>query len=196
MAGTTILSGSLTTSDAFRRLPRRLITMDAVLDAVSVKRRAMLLAYSLYSLLMDCDRYKTKFLLPLPLHDPEGLGHRYEGVGDFAISDEDGKLYECIEIASSASISPSSVAEAVEKVQTYSPRRFCLLTLGEIDPLDKASLQETSASLSRRYGCEIVVDSLMETISSGLRFLAEPSDLLAAYAQALQEDQIYPDCPV
>ena len=149
----------------------------------------MLLAYSLYSLLMDCDRYKTKFLLPLPLHDPEGIGHRYEGVGDFAISDEDGKLYECIEIASSASISPSSVAEAYARIKTYSPRRFCLLTLGEIDPLDMAGWKETTASLSQRYGCEIIVDSLMETVSSGLRFLAEPSKLLAAYSQALQEDQ-------
>ena len=94
MAGTTILSGSLITSDALSlppRLPPRR-TAEAVLEAVKAnifgnaentrKRRWVLVAYSLYSLLMSSDRYKTKFLLPL--RDPEGLGHCYEGVGDFA----------------------------------------------------------------------------------------------------------------
>ena len=126
MAGTTILSGSLVTSTEFSLPPRFPAhrTVEAVLEAIknnifgnaenTRKRRWVLVAYSLYSLLMDSDRYKTKFLLPL--RDPEGLGHCYEGVGDFALSDEDGRLYECVQVVPYNTISPASVMEGFAEV--------------------------------------------------------------------------------
>ncbi len=160
-------------------------------DEATRKRRCVLLAYSLYTLLMDSRRYQNKFLLPL--HDPEGLSHGFAGIGDIAISDENGDLYECIEIVVGASLSAAFVAEAYAKVQTHAPRRFCLLTLDtfsstKLSRQDLEAIRKLTQNIYRTHGCEVTVDGLMRTLNSGLRFLAEPADFLAVYQQALQED--------
>ena len=176
--------------------------MEAVKDSLwgnaeaTRRRRWVLLIYSFYSLLMDSDRYKTKFLLPL--RDPEGLGHCYEGVGDFALSDEDGRLYECVQVMPYNALSSASVMEAFAKVQPYTPRRFCLLVtptlIGpKLSREDTQAIQQHSKDIYRAHGCEVITDSLMRTLEYGVRLLAEPSNLLAAYSQALREDtQGYP----
>lgn len=196
MAGTTILSGSLkdgppTTDTQHRATP---CTVDATVEAVElslfsdsdqIKRRAVLAAYALHSLQMDSDRYKTKFLLPL--RDPEGLGHCYERVGDFTISDENGDLFECIQITGIL-LTPASVEEAFAQVSPHAPHRFCLLTTAGVYDDNKEALRQICDNIYQTSGCEVIVDGLMPTLNYGVRSLPEPANFLAAYSRALQED--------
>lgn len=199
MAGITILSGSLITGPASVSSPRHTVhcTIDAVLetvkthlsdcDTMTIKRRSVLLAYCLYSLLMDSERYQDKFLLPL--RDPEGISQLFVGVGDIAISDENGDLFECIQILPDVSLTPALVEAACAKVLPHTPRRFCLLTTTEPYGEDTQTIRRLAGNLSYAHHCEVIVDGFLPTLSYGLRVVTEPSDFLIAYAKALHEDQ-------
>jgi DNA (cytosine-5)-methyltransferase 1 len=204
MAGTAILSGSLIVPEALRLVLNHSVhrTVASVIEKVkdsvwgndeaTRRQRCVLLVYSLYALLMDSPRYQNKFLLPLC--DPEGLNHGFTDIGDIALSDEDGDLFECAGIVVGASLSTAFVAEAYAKVQPYTPRRFCLLALdtfssAKLSRQDLQAIERLTQDIYRTHGCEVIVDSLMRTLNSGLHFLAEPADFLAVYSQALREDE-------
>lgn len=156
-------------------------------NLVTARRHSILLVYTLYSLLMDSDRYADKFLLPL--HDPEGLKHGFVGVGDIALSDDNGDLFECIQIVG-VLLNPAFVEEAFSKVAPHTPRRFCLLTTAGVYNENRDALQQACNRIYQIHGSEVIVDGLMPTLNCGVRSLPEPAGFLAAYRQALEEDRI------
>jgi DNA (cytosine-5)-methyltransferase 1 len=177
----------------FQSLPAA-CTVDAVMETVQAHlfnnliaagRHSVLLVYTLYSLQMDSDRSQDKFLLPL--RDPEGLTHGFVGVGDLALSGDNGDLFGCIQIVG-VLLTPALIKEAFAQVSPYAPRRFCLLTTAGVCNQDREALRQTCDSIYRTSGCEVIVDSLMSTLNYGVRSLPEPTDFLAAYRQALREN--------
>ena len=197
MAGTTILNGSLITGSpailTSDRPARR--TIDDVLtavtaslcdcDAATTRRRSVLLIYSLYSLLMDSARYADKFLLPL--HDPEGLDHGFMGVGDIAISDENGDLFECFTVLS-VPVTPRSIHQAICRALPFGPERFFLLTTESLPAAEEQRMENVAEDASRSSTCEVIVDHVPRLLRYFLRAWNDPSVFLAAYKQALQED--------
>lgn len=197
MAGTTILSGSLITTQPFGHSDNRSnpSSITSILEMVAshlsdgnetaAKRRSVLLIYCLYSLLMDGERYQDKFFMPL--HDPEVLTHGFTGIGDIAISDDNGDLFECIQIIPNASLSPTGVEKACAGILSYTPQRICLLTIAEPYNVDMNAIRRTTDDIYQSYGCKVLVAGLLPTISDGLRLINEPANFLDTYEKAVQE---------
>lgn len=178
------------------KLPRPVnLTIEEIIDKLnrhfsfvyysSGKSRLPVLAvYALYKILVrEFKRYVGKNLLELLPH--ESPDERTGMLGDIQIVDQDGRIYEVVEIKDRP-IDYGIVISAFEKLKKSPPERYYILTTYDysLDTKVKNIINQCRSI----YGTIIIVNGVIPTIKYYLRLVEKPSEFVELYVDLLERD--------
>ncbi|MFH1407507.1 MAG: hypothetical protein ABIG91_00495 [Patescibacteria group bacterium] len=142
--------------------------------------------YSIYQVVTrEISRYKGKKLLSLKGHTTADT--KSHSVGDIEIVNENGKLFEGLEIKHNLKIDYYIVLDVINKIKGKRLKRFYILTTAspEIKEGEVHKINAIIAKFKDDEGCEIVVNGVLPTIRYYLRLINTPKDFVLQYTNNL-----------
>ena len=147
-------------------------------------RLPVLAVYSAYrQMILEVGRYKNCKLKPLESHN--SADRKSGAIGDIEIMDEQGGIFEAIEIKHEIRITPNLVREANIKFQTEPVKRYYLLSTYE-DCQSDAQITKEIIKISSTHGCQVIVNGIIGTLKYYLRLLKNPDDFIRNYAEMVE----------
>ena len=155
-------------------------------DSKGASRLPVLAIYAIYSVLLrELHRYNNKKLKPLEAHS--AADSQTGSVGDIEIINEDGTLFEAVEIKHLIPIDKSIVDSAKLKIMGSRIDRYYILTTSrKHEPDDDVS--EEVEIVKRSLGTQMIVNGVVPTIKYYLRLLESPGAVLPEYVKLLVAD--------
>ena len=127
-------------------------------------RLPVLAVYSVYELLIECERYKDKKLCPLKSHTTSDL--KSASIGDIEMLDENGEFFEGVEVKHAIAISPTLVQDAFDKFANTPIHRYYLLTTAEPHVENSDTVRKLTRQIQNRHGCEVI---MLNVVDAGLK---------------------------
>ena len=136
--------------------------------------------FSIYqSLTNEMIRYKEKKLEPLASHYSSD---RSSGsAGDIVIRNEDGSLYEVVEVKYGIPIDAMMLEDAYKKIASTSIQRYYILSTIEPTKELRECLDKRIAEIKNIHGCQIIINGLMKTLYYYLRLIKNDDDFINNY---------------
>lgn len=144
--------------------------------------------YSMYTIMInEIGRYNSCHLRELGSHTTPDL--RTRSSGDIEVYDSERNLLESLEIKYNIDISTHIVNRAIEKITTYKPRRYYILTTSQIDPDDYNEIVSKINDLRSEHGCQLIVNGLVPTLKYYLRLISNLDDFIHRFNELIMDDR-------
>lgn len=156
-------------------------------DSKGASRLPVLALHSIYKVLMsELNRYNGMKLKDLELHS--AADSQTGSIGDIEIVNEDGSIFEAVEVKHMIPISKELVDIAKQKIRGSQVDRYYILTTHpQHDPSD--DVQKEVENVKRLLGCQMIVNGVLPSIKYYLRLLSNPGSVLPVYAKELETDK-------
>lgn len=156
-------------------------------DSKGGSRLPVLALHSIYKVLMsELNRYNGKILKDLELHS--AADSQTGSIGDIEIANEDGSIFEAVEVKHMIPISKELVDIAKQKIRGSQVDRYYILTThSQHDPTEDVQLEVEN--VKRLLGCQMIVNGVLPSIKYYLRLLSNPGSVLPVYAKELETDK-------
>ena len=159
------------------------------LAVVGTARLPVLAVYAIYLVMMDeLSRYEGKTLLELQRHSAADT--RTGALGDIEIAREDETIFEALEIKHQQPITSTMIRACARKVEGSGQpvdRYYILTTHAACRPTQE--MQKQLNEIAKETGTQIVVNGVLPTIQYYLRLLKDPSRVLPAYWDLLNDEK-------
>ena len=109
-------------------------------------------------------------------------------VGDIEVLDEDGNVFEGVEVKHGVVIDDNIVRRACVKIRKSTVSRYYILSTNPRVTVTNAGM-ELIDNLQKEHGCQLVINGVLPTIKYCLRLLDTPSEFLNAYQSYLITDR-------
>lgn len=151
-------------------------------------RLPTLAIYAAYQCMMkEVSRFHGKTLCPLESHTSADA--QSGQIGDIQINDQDGEAFEGVEIKHNIVITKDLVEYAYTKFMSHHTNRYYLLTTADMSKADMLPIEDTIRSISRKHGCQVIVNGVYTSLKYYLRLLSEPSDFIECYVNLMKADE-------
>lgn len=155
--------------------------------AIGASRLPVLALYALYSnIVLYVERYRGKRLLPLEKHNSSDM--QSGRIGDIDIVEEQGEMFEAVEVKFDIKIDHNIVITAKNKILPTGVKTYYILSTKETKECDQDAVAQEIAHLHKVHGCQLIVNGILPTIKYYLRLLPETSMFLQQYTQLLNAD--------
>lgn len=156
-------------------------------DSKGGSRLPVLALHSIYKVLMsELNRYNGKTLKDLELHS--AADSQTGSIGDIEIANEDGSIFEAVEVKHMIPITKELVDISKQKIRGSQVDRYYILTThSQHDPTD--AVQQEVENVKRLLGCQMIVNGVLPSIKYYLRLLSNPGSVLPVYAKELETDK-------
>lgn len=146
----------------------------------------VLAIYAIYkSLIKEVKRYENLVLLPLGSHHASDLTSQTSG--DIEIQDQNGQVFESVEIKHDKPIDITIVRIAYEKIKKFNPTRYYILSHRDVKSEDREAIQKLIETIRQEHGCQVIVNGMILTIQYYLR-LINISDFVDEYSHLVSID--------
>lgn len=147
-------------------------------------RLPVLALYSLYKIIMpELRRFEGLDLANLELHSAADA--QTGAVGDIEIKNNDGTVFEAIEVKHGIPVSLDLIADTAQKLVAQRVDRFYVLTThkncGQSDDV-VAKIKE----VRERTGCQVIANGVLPTMRYYLRLVKNPADIFSNYIALLK----------
>lgn len=160
---------------------------DAKYSAEGASRLPVLALYSVYKCLVkETKRFEGKVLLDIESHtSPDSKTGR---IGDIDISDENGNVFEAVEVKHGIPITAQLVRDAYEKFKSTQANRYYLLSTANIDSLQLEEINIEIERIKNIHGCHVIANGLTNSLKYYLRLLSDTSEFIKIYVDMIKED--------
>lgn len=144
--------------------------------------------YAAYECMMkEVSRFHQKQLCPLESHTSSDI--QSGQIGDIQINDYYGEPFEGVEIKHNIEITRDLVEHAYKKFMSYHTNRYYLLTTADMTNANWDVIENEISSISRKHGCQVIVNGVYTSLKYYLRLLSEPSDFIDHYVNLMKRDK-------
>jgi DNA (cytosine-5)-methyltransferase 1 len=142
--------------------------------------------YGIYSILVDeLKRYKGCRLAALGSHTACDLTSKVSGdIQIFKGKD----LLEAIEIKLNKAIDKTVVRNAVGKIIKYNPKRYYILSSGDIVLSEKKEIAKIILDVKENHGCQIILNGLIPTLKYYFRLIYSLDEFVQKYSDLVGSD--------
>ena len=156
-------------------------------DSKGGSRLPVLALHSIYKVMMsELSRYNGMKLKDLELHS--AADSQTGSIGDIEITNEDGSIFEAVEVKHMIPISKELVDIAKQKIRGSQVDRYYILTThSQHDPSE--DVQKEVENVKKLLGCQMIVNGVIPSIKYYLRLLSNPGSVLPVYAKELENDK-------
>ncbi len=158
----------------------------AAYQSKGVSRLPVLAIHSLYKLIMpELKRYNGFDLSDLELHSAADA--QTGAAGDIEIRNEDGSVFEAVEIKHDIVVTVDIVKVAASKLAARAIERYYILTTAK----NCAPTDDVLAEIKKikdRTGCQVIVNGVMPTMKYYLRLVEDPTVIFVHYTEHLRTD--------
>jgi DNA (cytosine-5)-methyltransferase 1 len=149
-------------------------------------RLPVLAIYAAYEVMMkEVARFKGCTLKKLESHT--SADRRSGMIGDIQVMDENGRVFEAVEVKHGIEITPDLIREAYAKFRTEPVRQYYLLTTSDKE-LDEEKITRELVKVSKEHGCQVIVNGVEPTILYYLRLLKNTDNFVSAYVELVEKD--------
>jgi len=151
-------------------------------------RLVQLALFAIYEcILASSKRYEGQKLGPL---ERLKAANRKSGtVGDVDVL-LNGKPIEAVEVKFGEPITMAMVDGAIEKIESKDVRRYYILSTAGISSVaDAEDISRRCKDFYRNYGCEIIVNGVLETIGYYLRLIGSTDEFISRYVEYVSKDK-------
>lgn len=140
--------------------------------------------YTIYELICsEIKRYENCILSPLGNHNASDKTSRTSG--DIEIF-KNNFLFETLEIKLDKKIDYHTVKIAQEKIYTYSPERYYILSAVGLD--NEKECNELILEIKKHHGCQVIINGLLPTLKYYLRLISSLEDFMKLYLKKIESD--------
>lgn len=151
-------------------------------------RLPTLAIYSAYEcMIKEMKRFKHKQLLLLEEHTSSDS--KSGRVGDIDILDENGRVFEGIEIKHGISITAQLIRDCYEKFKVHPVKRYYLLSTANISENELKLIEDEIFSIKNLHGCQVIVNGVQSTLKYYLRLLDNTYDFIENYVKNVEIDK-------
>lgn len=144
--------------------------------------------YSMYkSLLKETSRYNGCKLAKLS--SLTACDKTNKASGDIEIFNQDGSLFEAIEIKLDKPIDAQTMRVVKDKVYKWNPKRYYVLSVIGIKETDKEDINNIVNEVLIKHGCQIIINGLLPTIKYYLRLIENLNVFINDYSKAIETDK-------
>ncbi len=141
--------------------------------------------HTIYELIcLELKRYENCILSPLGNHNASDKTSKTSG--DIEIFKND-SLFETVEIKLDKKIDYHTVKIAQEKIYTFSPERYYILSGVGVDNQEECNKLITE--IKTHHGCQIIVNGLLPTLKYYLRLISSLEYFIKLYLRNIENDQ-------
>ena len=150
-------------------------------------RLVQLAIFSIYEcVLASSNRYEGQKLGPL---ERLKAANRKSGtVGDIDVL-VGGKPIEAVEVKFDEPVTLATVNKAIEKIESKDVRRYYILSTAGIAEGEDEKVAIRCRDFYRDYGCEIIVNGVLETVGYYLRLIGSTDEFIARYVEHVASDK-------
>lgn len=143
--------------------------------------------YSMYELEMEeTSRFSNKFLCNLSSHTSADI--HTNNAGDIDIIDENGDLYEVVEVKFDIPIDCIMVRDCYDKIKPTKIQRYYILSTNGIVEKDKYKIINLINKVKLEHGCQIIINGVFPTIKYYLRLLSDSDEFMENYLENLKNN--------
>jgi DNA (cytosine-5)-methyltransferase 1 len=139
-----------------------------------VRGRAKLSVIAIYaiykSLIHEVKRYDHKVLANLGSDTASDLTSQTSG--DIQVFDENGHIFEAVEIKHDKIIDITMLRNAYEKIKKFHLKRYYILSLMDIKTSEKEEIKNLIEEIRKYHGCQVIINGIMPTIKYYLRLIS------------------------
>lgn len=152
-------------------------------------RLPVLAVYAVYQcMIKELKRFEGKTLLLLEEHTSSD---RSSGrVGDIEVHDDEGRVFEAVEIKHGIPINSQLVKCAYEKFKKHPIKRYYLLSTADVDLNDIENINKEVYGVSKIHGCQIIVNGIYPSLKYYLRVLHNADNFIDNYVENLKKDKV------
>ncbi len=150
-------------------------------------RLPVLAIFAVYQLLLqEVERYKGKSLQELAAHTAADF--RAKTMGDIQVLNDDGTVFEAIEIKHAKPITAEMITRAFEKIKAAPLDRYYVLTTNDPNIEHKAQVMERIEELRQIHPCQFVANGVLPSLKYYLRLISHPENFVEGYSRILQNE--------
>lgn len=155
-------------------------------NAFGGSKLPVLAFYSIYQIIInEISRYNNCTLKNLGSHTASDRTSK--SAGDIEIF-KDSELFEAIEIKLNKPIDENILRIAKEKILTYNPKRYYVLSYYGINDEYQANIQKIIDEVKKEHGCQIIVNGVMHTLKYYLRLIDDLGKFYDTYSELIRID--------
>lgn len=150
-------------------------------------RLPVIALHAIYRVLVqELVRYNGKTLKELESHS--AADSQTGSIGDIEIANEDGSIFEAVEVKHMIPITKELVDSAKQKIRGCQADRYYILTThNQHEPSEDVTTEVEN--VKRLLGCQMIVNGVIPSIKYYLRLLTNPGAVLPNYVQELANDK-------
>jgi len=103
-------------------------------------------------------------------------------------------LFEAIEIKLDKKIDANILRIAEEKIISYNPQRYYVLSYFPIKKSELDEINEVIERVKEKHGCQIVINGVLPTLKYYLRLVTNLEEFIILYSSLIQEDSELKAC--
>jgi len=150
-------------------------------------RLPVLAIFAVYQLLLqNVERYKAKSLQELAAHTSADF--RSKAVGDIQVLNDDGTVFEAIEIKHLKPITVGMINLAFEKIKGMQIDRYYVLTTNNPNLENESQVMERLEAFRRIHPCQFVFNGVLPSLKYYLRLVSQPENFIKTYSKILQDE--------
>jgi len=155
-------------------------------DSKGGSRLPVLALYAIYKVLVsELNRFDGKVLKELEMHS--AADSQTGSLGDIEVANEDGSIFEVVEVKHMIPITKELVDVAKQKIRGSQVDRYYILTThSQHEPSDEVNREVDN--VKRLLGTQMIVNGVIPSIKYYLRMLSNPGSVLPYYAKELEKD--------
>lgn len=155
-------------------------------DSKGASRLPVLALYAIYKVLIcELQRFEHKHLKELQAHS--AADSQTGSIGDIEIANEDGSIFEAIEVKHGIPITIPLVDSVKQKIRGSQVERYYILTTYENHSLSD-ELMTAATQVEKLLGCQLIINGVIPSIRYYLRLLTNPGKVIPEYVNLLVSD--------
>lgn len=144
--------------------------------------------HSIYTILTrEIARYKNCSVAPLS--SLTACDRTNKASGDIEVFNNNGKLFESIEIKLDKKISAQIIRVVKEKIYKWNPQRYYVLSVLGREESEKEEIETIVNRINSEHGCQVIINGLIPTLKYYLRLISNLSEFMEIYATEIQQDK-------
>lgn len=149
-------------------------------------RLPVLAIYAAYqAMVKEVTRFKDCSLMELRPHT--SADRRTGSIGDIQVSDENGRVFEAVEVKHGIQITSAHIREAYTKFKTQPVKRYYLLTTS-YERGNNVKITKEIMKISQEHGCQVIVNGVEPTLLYYLRLLKTPDICVSNYVELVEKE--------
>lgn len=147
----------------------------------------VLALYSAYECIVDeIKRFEGKVLEPLASHT--SCDRSSGATGDIVVRNDDGTLYEVVEVKFGIPIDSIMIEDAYKKFASTSTQRYYVLSTDSVKDDEHEKIQATINKIKNEHGCQVIINGVFPTLRYYLRLLENTDKFIDRYIYNLSND--------